>query len=283
MWFAMVGAVLVFGCAGQVSPRRGSAEANHPAAIPLRPLVNGLFTVDAEVGGETRRFLVDTGAGLTVITPEVANAAGCTPFGRLTGFRSAGERLDGTRCTSVRMTLGGLEVSPEAGVIDLAALGLQGLGGILSLQTLEEHAVTLDFAARHLTIESSRSLAERIAGMREVSVRPGRQAGGAALDYFLEIETQTGNLWLLLDSGNTQPVLLSPHALRQLGTHIPATEVQSVSLFVRGLGPVVVNAAESERIYDGLLNAAFMAEHTITFDLPNGRAWVADTPPGSQD
>ena len=262
--------------------RPGSAETSSPATIPLRPLVDGLFTVDVQVGGETQRFLVDTGAGITVVTPEVARAAGCTPFGRLTGFRSAGERQDGPRCTSVRMTLGAIEVSPEAGVIDLAALGLQGLGGILSLQTLEGHALTLDLAAHRLTIESSRSLAERIAGMQEVSVRPGRQAGGAALDYFVEVETQTGNLWLLLDSGNTQPVLLSPHALQQLGTDIPATDVRPVSLFVPGLGPIVVNATQSERIYDGLLNAAFMTARTITFDLPNQRVWVADTNAGSQ-
>jgi predicted aspartyl protease len=277
MCFAAVALVLVSGCAGQMSALPGSGEAGHPASIPLRPLVDGLFTVDVEVGGETRRFLVDTGAGLTVVTPDVARAAGCTPFGRLTGFRSAGERLDGTRCTSVRMTLGGVEVSPEAGVIDLAGLGLQGLDGILSLQTLAESAVTFDFGARLLTIESRSSLTERIAGLREISVRPGRQAGGAALDYFLEVETKTGNLWLLLDSGNTQPVLLSPHALRQIGTEIPATEVQPVSLFVRGVGTIVVDASESERIYDGLLNAAFMATHTITFDLPNHRAWITRT------
>ena len=277
LWYAIAGVVLVAGCAGRGATPAGSADESDPTTLALRPLVDGLYTVDVEVGGETRRFLMDTGAGITVVTPEVARSVGCTPFGRVTGFRSSGERLDGPRCSAVEMSLGAIEVGPEAAVIDLAALGLGGLGGILSLQTLEEHVLTLDLASQRLTIESGRSLAERIAGMQEISVRAGRQAGGAGLDYFVEVESPTGNLWLLLDSGNTQPVLLSPHALQQLGTDIPANEVRPVSLVVSGVGPIVVSATRSERIYDGLLNAAFMTAHTITFDLPNQRAWVGPT------
>lgn len=244
--------------------------------IALRPLGSRFVTVDVEIGGKTLPFLVDTAGGLTVVSPEVAQLAGCTPFGRGTGFRSSGERLDMPRCAAVPMRLGPLSLTPEAAVLDLEGLGLRGADGLVALQTLEGHAFTLDVTGRRLILETPASLARRVQGMRELSVRAAHQAGGASLDVFVEVAAPIGNLWLELDSGNAGPVLLSPHALQQLGLDIPADRPQTVTLDIRGLGPTQVEAIRSDRIYDGLLNAAFFAGRLVTFDMEAERVWVSD-------
>jgi hypothetical protein len=235
----------------------------------LRPLFARAVTVDVEIAGQTRPFLLDTGAGITVVTPEVARLAGCTPFGRGTGFRHSGERIDVPRCQTVPLRLGPLTLSPEAGVMDLATLGLQGVDGLVALQTL-------DLTGRRLILETPASLAQRVRGMKQLSVRPSRQVGGASLDYMVEVSAPRGNLWLELDSGNMGPVLLSPHALEQLGVDIPDGESRPVTLGLRGLGPTELEAVRRDTIYDGLLNAVFFEGRLVTFDLPAGRLWVSE-------
>jgi len=110
--------------------------------------------------------------------------------------------------------------------------------------------------------------------MAPVSIRMSRQAGGAALDVFMEVSTPSGSIWLELDSGNAGPVLLSPHALTQLALSPLEEQPRRVTLTVRGLGPTTLDVAGKDVIYDGLLNAAFLESIVLTVDLPSGRAWA---------
>jgi len=139
-----------------------------------------------------------------VLTPEVARAARCVPCGRVTGFRSSGERLDLRRCGPVSMRRGPLTVHTAAAIMDVMALlkGAPHTGGVVSLHTFQGGAFTLDLAANRLVVQSRRSLARRIAKASQVSIRTSRQAGGAALDVFLAIDTPNDSIWLGLDSGN---------------------------------------------------------------------------------
>jgi len=161
--------------------------------------------------------------------------------------------------------------------LDLMALlkGAPPIGGVVSLHTFRDRAFTLDLAANRLVLESRRSLAKRITKMPQVSIRTSRQAGGAALDVFLAVDTPNGSIWLELDSGNAGPVLLSPHALTQLGLSLRDDEARQVTLNVRGLGPTPLEVAVKDLIYDGLLNAAFLESVVLTVDLPSERAWAA--------
>jgi hypothetical protein len=275
-------ALTLSGCATSAASPPSQTPVNTPAntaatELPLHQLVGSrLITVDVEVGGKTLTFLLDTGGGVTIVSPETATLAGCTPFGRATGFRWNGERLDLPRCLSVPMRLGPLALAPEAAVIDIEKLGLRGVDGFVALQTLDGQAFTLDFTGRRLFLETPASLARRVHGMRELSMREAHQAGGATLDLFVEVAAPTGNLWLELDSGNAGPVLLSPHALQQLGIEVPTDKPQTVTLNVHGLGPVPVEAIQRDGIYDGLLNAAFFEGRLITFDLAAERVWVSE-------
>lgn len=167
-------------------------------------------------------------------------------------------------------------VHPEAAIMDVMALlkGAPPIGGVVSLHTFQGGAFTLDLAANRLVVESRRSLAQRIAKAPQVSIRTSRQAGGATLDVFLAIDTPNDSIWLELDSGNAGPVLLSPHALTQLGLSLSGEQPRHVTLNVRGLGPTPLEVTAKDLIYDGLLNAAFLESVVLTIDLPTGRAWA---------
>lgn len=247
-----------------------------PVEIAMRPYIATLRTVSVTVGRETLPFLFDTGGGFTVLTPETARVAGCAPFGRLTGFRSSGERIDLPRCGPVKLVVGDEPLVGEVAVLDVMRLleGAPTIGGILSLQSLEGRAFTLDLSGNRLVLETRDSLAARTAGRSPVAVRLSRQAGGAAIDLFLEVSAPGGSLWLELDSGNAGPVLLSPHALTQLGLTTKGDEPRRVTLDVRGLGPTAVDAVTKDLIYDGLLNARFLESVVISVDLASGRAWI---------
>jgi hypothetical protein len=259
-----------------------SVETQQPAppraAVELRlaAYVASLRTIGVRVLDETIPFLLDTGGGLTVLTPEVARAAGCNPFGRVTAFRSSGERLDFPRCGPVTLTLGSLVVRTEAAIFDLAPLlkGAPPVGGVISLHTLRGRAVTLDLKANRLIIETSTSLARRVRGASEIPVRASRQAGGAALDLFLEARTPHGSIWLELDSGNAGPVLISPHAMAQLGVSLSPEGPRQIALDVPSLGSIPVDVVLKDLIYDGLLNAAFLELVVLTIELTSERAWI---------
>jgi hypothetical protein len=245
--------------------------------LRLNAYVARLRTIDVLVANETMPFLLDTGGGFTVLTPEVARAAGCQPFGRVTGFRSSGERLDFPRCGPVTLRLGSSTIRTEGVILDLAPLlkGAPAVAGIISLQTLQGRAFTLDLKASRLILETPASLAGRIRGASEISVRLSRQAGGAALDLFLRVETPDGSIWVELDSGNAGPVLISPHAMTQLRASLSPDEPRRIPLDISGLGSVPVDAVLKDLIYDGLLNATFLETIVLTVDLAAERAWVS--------
>jgi hypothetical protein len=140
-------------------------------------------------------------------------------------------------------------------------------------RSFEKIPITLDYANDKLILESPASFKERINGMKPLSVRLSRQGGGASIDLFVEVEAKTGTIWFELDSGNNGPVLLSKHAVAQLGLD-PAQNNLSVMLNIVGLGPVKNEAAVSDTIYDGLLNANFLNETVLTLDLSAGKAWA---------
>jgi hypothetical protein len=263
-------------------PAGAVAAAEPLARLPLRPIgEGGLVLAEVTVGGGVHPFLVDTGGGLTILTPQLTGPAGCETFGRVTVMRSDGTRLDLLRCAPARLLIAGGERTLEAAVLDLGALGLPGIGGLLSLATFEGAAVTLDLAGRELTLESDASLAERVRGVAELTVRASRSGGGAALDLFVRARAARGDLWLELDSGNAGPLLLAPHAVAQLGIELAAADTAGagtpVSIDLVGLGPTPLRAVAAERIYDGLVNAEFFLHHVVTFDLRTSapRVWAA--------
>jgi hypothetical protein len=81
----LVAAAFTF--AGCTSAPQREAPAPGAAQVAVLEPYGSLFTVTVSVAGAPRRFLVDTGGGITVFTPELAAQAACALGGPLTGFR----------------------------------------------------------------------------------------------------------------------------------------------------------------------------------------------------
>ncbi|MBW4051502.1 MAG: hypothetical protein HIU85_08580 [Proteobacteria bacterium] len=275
-------AVCTFGAAILALTACGSA-----AALPIRLKLSryipnsGLRTVEVTVNGHESPFILDTGAGATVLTPQEIRHAGCKPFGKVTQFRAQGGKVTSSRCGPVKLAIGGYQVDRDVQVFDLGRLlgKAPPVGGILGLASFWGRAVTLDLAHDRLTIESRRSLARRIRAMRPIRVRITRDQAGAVVP-FIEVRARTGTLWLEVDSGNDGPVFLAPHAQRQLAISIPPRAQRPLGLDVIGLGRVPVSAASRRLIFDGELDPAFLRQIVLTIDLRHGRAWARfDQPP----
>jgi len=253
----------------------GRADAG-PIQLTLHPYANSdLRTVRVTVNGHESPFIFDTGAGDTVLTPQVIRYAGCTPFGQVTGFRATGGQLTSSRCGPVVLRIGRYEVAREVLVFDLLKMlgKAPPVGGILGLASFDGRAVTIDLAHDRVTIETRSSLARRIRGMKPINVRVTVDASGAVVP-FIQARARVGTLWLEVDSGNDGPVFLAPHAQQQLGISIPEHATRPLDLEVIGLGRVHIDAASRNLIYDGQLNPAFLRQMEFTIDLAQDRAWA---------
>lgn len=247
-----------------------------PIQVPLRPYAQSdLRTVAVRVVGRESPFIFDTGAGDTVLTPQMIRHAGCTPFGRVIGFRATGGQVTSSRCGPVALQIGSYRVDRDVLVFDLLKLlgKVPPVGGILGLGSFDGQAITIDLAHNRLTIETARSLARRIRTMRPINVRVTLDASGAVVP-FIQVRAKTGTLWLEVDSGNNGPVFLAPHAQKQLGISIPQHVTRPLDLDVIGLGRVPVKVASRKLIYDGQLDPAFLRQMEFTLDLAHDRAWA---------
>lgn len=252
-------------------------------------------TVEVEVAGKVRTFLLDTGGGITIITPELAQEAGCAPSGRLSAHRMNNQRVDFPTCENLELKLGGESLRPAVlGIFDLNPMlpkDWPHLDGLLSLQTLEKRPVTFDFSGHRLILESDSSLKARIATAMPVTTRLSRPGAGAVLDLFFAASTKDGKkLWLMADSGSDAPLVLAPHAAQMLGANLDAPETEKktnpagetvawqlkqIDLNVAGLGMLKPTATIRELIYDGNIGMPVLRLYVLTLDLRTGQAWAS--------
>jgi predicted aspartyl protease len=114
---------------------------------------------EVSVGGKTRHFLVDTGAGLTVLSPDTA---GWSPVEvKMVNSKRLAVGIDGSThpmgSTTVELELGQTMIVTPVAVADLStlskALNLK-LDGILGQDVLSQFSrVTIDYKNKHLILE----------------------------------------------------------------------------------------------------------------------------------
>lgn len=293
IWALAVAAILA--CPPVPAAARGRERPERPVPIELSAYMGLLKTVEVEVGGRTVPFLFDTGGGETLITPKLAERLGRKPFGRATGYRMSGERIDFEQVRDVTLTGGGFDLFHETvGVFDLMSLlpaGWPELGGVLSLKSFKGQALEVDLAGGRLVIHSWRSYETWVRGKARLTTRVATGVGGGELLLFCAIRSPKGPLWLLLDSGNLAGLQLAPHAARMLGLDVDfdaaaaagtgvdefSLKLEDVALDVEGLGTIVAPVTLREMIHDGMLSASFMGERRFLLDLSAGVAWCTRT------
>jgi hypothetical protein len=255
-------------------------------AIALADFGGRLRAVRLSVNGQEGLFTIDTGGGISLVSPAFARRIGCVPWGAHTGFRLTGERLDMPRCERVAFRLpGGETLRPvSAGVADLKPLlweGAPDVDGSIALDAFEGRAFTLDLGNGTLALETPQSLAARTSAAVEIPMRLVRQDAGHALGVVVPVETAKGDLWMTLDSGGGPPVLLRDKVAAEAGADPAAKGLQAFTLTLAGNARIALptRAIVRDMIMDGVIGMPVLVRWRLTFDLATNRLWLASSRP----
>jgi hypothetical protein len=256
-------------------PEESAGQAARPVDVPLSTYAGLLRSMTVIVAGAPHPFIFDTGGGETMITPKVASSMGCTPYGRAVGFRMSGEAVAFQYCDDVELRMGDVAVAHDrVGVFDLESVlpvGLPPAHGVVSLRSFRDRPVTIHLASGRVVLETAESMTARTRGMTPLTIRVATGPAGAETTVYVAARVGGRRVWLLLDSGNGDRVLVAPHVARMAGLKEAQGEVR---LEIDGLGSIPVAARWSEIIYDGVLGAAFLQDWIFTIDLATGRGWA---------
>ena len=270
--------ICIIGAARVAVAEKGAA----PVELKFgRELLEKTPTVEVVVNGKTRRFYFDSGGGVSAVSPEIAKEIGCTPLGGPAAFNAGGMKFTVKRCEDVEIKLGAFTVKRDFAVFDPMPFFPNAKGKIdggLALDVFDNRAITIDLVGDRLWIENEKSLKKKIRDMKPLAARLSRGVAGSSLDVFVAAQTPRGKIWLLLDTGNTNKLLLTPSAQAQLGIDFNGANaekiIKPVKLNIIGLGEIEADGREREMIYDGMLSYEVISRLIFTVDFRTGKMWA---------
>jgi len=139
-------------------PSGGSSQSMRASPRTIIPLSffgdDSLPMLEVQLGGRRVLFLLDFGAGITVVSKQLCDSLGCLPAGRMAGFRHTGEVMELPLVTLPSVQLGPIRQTEfSAAVMDLTAWQqVAPVAGVLSLQLLEHVPFTLDLQGHRLIL-----------------------------------------------------------------------------------------------------------------------------------
>ena len=251
------------------------------ATLTLEPYRRSVAVRVVAPNGTPGLFTFDTAGGYTIASPEFAAAAGCKPWGELSGFTMTGTRLQMQRCDGLHFEVNGHPLTaPVAGVMQVAPLVAKDaapIEGLLALDVFAGQTITMDFAGGKLYVESPESAKQRIVGARELPIRLSHEQQGLALAINLEVPTKQGIARFELDSGNGGTLLVSRAFASQFGfdpeAKAPVQGTIPVAPGIDARGLVML----PEMNIDGNLGMPFLKDWIVTVDLAAGRLWMQPT------
>jgi predicted aspartyl protease len=262
------------------------------SAVPFR-YVEHWLVVPVVVDGIETSFILDTGIGVNLISPELAAKVSCLSLGET----YTGRRMSGQRVPLPMSTLGSLKLGDYArtnvpvSVFDMA-LGLEGIEGFVSLTNFRSAPVTVDYGAGVIVIEDSRSLAGRVASGTSVAIQV-REDGPYSTEVHVDLTLPGGgSVSVEIDTGSDNFILNQPFAARS-GVDLEAESTRKLSgqdetgheytrYFTALPGDISLTAAPAFRqrdpqvmiqeiIHDGLIGDSFLRNFVTTYDLANSR------------
>lgn len=249
--------------------------------VPLKKYAGNLKYIDVVVGGQSYKFLFDSGGGKTIISPAVAAALGKEPYGRSVSFRMSGEQVAFEHCDSVTLSLAGVNIPhPQLAVWDIMQVlpkELPPVDGLISLKTFEHLPVTVDLPNSRLILETAQSLRDKTRRMQLIPSRFSTGLDGAELGLFLGVP-QNGKLWwFLFDSANLSDLLLSPVTAEAWGYAVKKSDApQEIdSITFTPFADTPVQAAVENIIYDGALNYSVLSGRRFTISYPARKVWMS--------
>ena len=132
--------------------RRRAATPSDEVSVPLERSGGVWFAHVTLNEARTARFMVDTGAALCAISPELAESLGVRPEldARVIELQTANGRTSGPLVRIASIRVGQAEATNVPAV--LVASANLGSGGILGMSFLSAYVVTIDSARRTLTL-----------------------------------------------------------------------------------------------------------------------------------
>lgn len=122
-WLRILFVISLGGCVHANTTAGAAGQADRAQTIPLSTYAGLLRSITVSVANSAHPFIFDTGGGETMITPDLASAIDCTPYGRAVGLRASGEQVAFQYCDRVLLRLGDIAVAHDrVGVFDLKAI-----------------------------------------------------------------------------------------------------------------------------------------------------------------
>lgn len=256
----------------------------HPSTVVVATERLGHLTaVPVEIAGRSERFRVDSGIGLTIVSPTLAAALGAEPTGeRLTGRRMSGQRVEAPLVRLPDLWLGALRIpGPLAASVDLG----DGFAGILGPDVFIDTWWSVDTLAGTLTVGAG---ADRPREVGDAVVPLDVRREGSALELFatlvlpsgrkVTVEVDTGSGALILDTRFIAEFGLAPEEVEvTTGTDETGHEWVRRWADIPGEFHLVAAPETAQRrprvmfqdiIYDGLIGADYLDRFRYTVDLP---------------
>jgi len=203
-------------------------EVSSPWTWWAMKLLPGTFLADVKINGYKASLVVDTGAALTYISPEIAVAAKVTltSSARLVGWHGEQDvpayigwvqelTLDNLRVRNLPITVGGNQP-----VMKLLGLPVWNLDGLLGMESLRRLAVTLDYERGIVVLRREPAPAQGdSAPLQLVSLKPAQgleslEQTRPIVEGFINFR---GPYPCFIDTGTSAPVSVPPEVWHALG------------------------------------------------------------------
>ena len=271
--------------------RRGICHDHFVTETIVFDRVEHLLRVPVQLGGEQRRFLLDTGIGISVVSSSLA--AGCDV--ELTGESFTGRRMSGQELTLPLVRLPKLALGEHlvedhlAAVADLGpAEGAAGFDGILSPTFFAGRAVTIDPERTTVMVRAGAQPSEQ-----DFVIPLDIERDGPSFDPFVQLVLPSGRtIRVELDTGSNN-LILDLRFLDDCGVNLsdPAVTTESgidetghewTRHWCDIPGEVHLAAAPETAqaeprvqfqsiIHDGLIGTDYLERFRVTFDFDNAR------------
>ncbi|MGH3448009.1 MAG: retropepsin-like aspartic protease [Nocardioidaceae bacterium] len=247
--------------------------------------------------GKEGRFLLDSGAGLTVVASAVAGRLGLRPTGEsFTGRRMSGQSVTAPLSSLPSLSVADVEVSDlTVGVADMGPTeGDEGFDGILGLGTLRDWVVTVDPFKAIVLLQQALEMAP---GDMEIPVCVERQEPSVCL--FTDLQLSTGRVVQVEIDTGSGALILDDRYLGDCGVEPGQDEIETlvdtdetgfeyVRRFATAKGrvqlagqPATVQSSPrtmfQDIIHDGLLGTDFLDRFTYSFDVRGQRLVLRPT------
>ncbi|HWB02432.1 MAG TPA: ankyrin repeat domain-containing protein [Verrucomicrobiales bacterium] len=271
---------------------------DQPVTVPLHRLSSVMAMIDVEIEGKAHRFLVDTGASMSLIS----TGASKNPKTLIEGVMDTSQDLAGARTGAKRRTLDSIRIGTwKLKDVDFmeSDVGPRVHGtcsGVIGCDVLSQHPFTLDWQARTLTFFPRASF-RAPAGAKEtkLTLRSKLPCITATLSGW-----GNGTLPLMLDTANEGYLTLKEPAdaapLKGLRSWTSVTTVPSGLAILKayawpadrpldlGFGstpPVPFVDVSNAAIVDDYPNVAgtgVLRHFRLTFDFAGGKLWAEPAP-----